>query len=126
MDFFAECEEWLIDRESDSKPDVYHQNKFRIIDSVLLTNNSSLPVTIIEFSISGIPDHLNAFTMIGDNYSVTVKSMYDELPHGIRAYSGKSLKKVLIYQNFLRCHYLLPFHRMSQKLLRWFLDTMNL
>lgn len=100
LDFFAECEEWLVDRESDSKPDVYHQNKFRIIDSVLLTNNSSLPVTIIEFSISGIPDPLNAFTMIGDNYSVTVKSMYDELPHGIRAYSGKSLKKGTDLSNF--------------------------
>lgn len=100
LDFFSPCEEWLIDREDNDKPDVYHQYKFRIIDSVLLTNNSSLPVTVTKFSISEIREDLNVFTMIGDDYTVTIKSPYKNLPNGGRAYSGNSLKKVANLSKF--------------------------
>ena len=100
LDFFTPCEEWLVDRESDEEPDVYHQHKFRIIDSVLLTNNSSLPVTVIKFTVSEMPEELNAFTMIGDDYSVTIKPPYKNLPNGGRAYSGQSLKKIANLSKF--------------------------
>ncbi len=100
LDFFKDCEEWLVDRESDVEPDVYHQDKYRIIDSVLITNNSSLPVTISRFSISEIPEELNAFTMIGIEYSVTIKPPYTTTPHGGRAYSGTTIKKTADLSKF--------------------------
>ncbi|MDT2661061.1 hypothetical protein P7E02_14370 [Enterococcus hulanensis] len=100
LDFFSPCEEWLIDREDNDEPDVYHQYKYRIIDSVLLTNNSSLPVTVTKFSISEIKEDLNVFTMIGNDYTVTLKSPYTNLPNGGQAYSGNSLKKVANLSKF--------------------------
>ena len=100
LDFFSPCEEWLIDREDNDEPDVYHQYKYRLIDSVLLTNNSSLPVTVTKFSISEIKEDLNVFTMIGNDYTVTLKSPYTNLPNGGRAYSGNSLKKVANLSKF--------------------------
>ncbi|MEB5733445.1 hypothetical protein [Enterococcus hirae] len=100
LDFFTSCEEWLVDRESDEEPDVYHQHKFRIIDSVLLTNNSSLPVTVIKFTVSEMSEELNTFTMIGNDYSVTIKPPYKNLPNGGRSYSGKSLKKIANLSKF--------------------------
>lgn len=100
LDFFTPCEEWLVDRKSDEEPDVYHQHKFRIIDSVLLTNNSSLPVTVIKFTVSEMSEELNAFTMIGNDYSVTIKPPYKNLPNGGRAYSGQSLKKIANLSKF--------------------------
>lgn len=100
LEFFTPCEEWLVDRESDEKPDVYHQHKFRIINSVLLTNNSSLPVTVIKFTVSEMSEELNAFTMISNDYSVTIKSPYKNLSNGARAYSGQSLKKTANLSKF--------------------------
>lgn len=100
LDFFSPCEEWLIDRENNDEPDVYHQYKYRIIDSVLLTNNSSLPVTVTKFSILEIEEDLNVFTMIGNDYTVTIKSPYTKMPNGGRAYSGNSFKKVANLSKF--------------------------
>lgn len=100
LDFFSPCEEWLVDRENNDEPDVYHQYKYRIIDSVLLTNNSSLPVTVTKFSITEIKEELNIFTMIGEDYSVTIRSPYTNMPYGGRAYSGNSLKKVANLSKF--------------------------
>jgi hypothetical protein len=100
VDFFSPCEEWLIDRENNDEPDVYHQYKYRIIDSVLLTNNSSLPVTVTKFSILEIKEDINVFTMIGNDYTVTIKSPYTKMPNGGRAYSGNSFKKVANLSKF--------------------------
>lgn len=100
LDFFTPCEEWLVDRESDEEPDVYHQHKFRIIDSVLLTNNSSLPVTVIKFTVSEMSEELNAFTMIGNDYSVTIKPPYEKESYGSRGYSGQTLKKIANLSTF--------------------------
>lgn len=45
-------------------------------------------------------EELNAFTMIGNDYSVTIKSPYKNLPNGGRAYSGQSLKKIANLSKF--------------------------
>lgn len=92
VDSFSPCEEWVVDRDSDDKPDHYFQNKYRILEAVLITNNSSLPVTITKFSIVGIKDELTPFTKLGKDYSVTIESPTTKLPSGVITYSGRSLK----------------------------------
>lgn len=100
IDFFSLCEEWLIDRESNDLPDVYHQNKYRMIDAVLLTNNSSLPITITEFKIQGIDSKLNPYTRIGNSYSTTVVSPIKSIAPGVTAHSGGGVKKTADLETF--------------------------
>lgn len=94
IDFLSEGEEWAVDRESDDEPDVYYENKYRLIESVVLTNNSSLPITITKFSITGIEEEITPFTRFGVDYAVTIISPKKRLPKGGIAYSGKELMKI--------------------------------
>lgn len=100
LDFFSPCEEWLVDRDSNDRPDKYHQYKYRIIESVLLTNNSSLPITIAKFKIQGTDNELNPYARIGNSYSVTIKPTITNLAGGVNAHSGSSSKVTADLETF--------------------------
>ncbi len=71
IDFFSEKHtEWLVDRKSTTEPDVYYQNKFRYFPIVVITNNSSLPITINRFKINNTIE-FSPFARIGSDYKVT-------------------------------------------------------
>lgn len=65
--------EYLVDRDSNTSPDVYYQNRFRLIPMVCITNNSSYPVTINELKLND-KYKFAFFTHVGDLYEITVES----------------------------------------------------
>ncbi|MBO0477928.1 hypothetical protein DOK76_12715 [Vagococcus sp. DIV0080] len=86
-----ENSEWLVDRASNDDPDVYFFEKYRFFVTLVITNNSSLPITITEFSIN---EKLvfNSFSLINNNYQVTVKNNWEEVFPGISGYgTGKTI-----------------------------------
>ncbi|MGM0124609.1 hypothetical protein IGI37_001987 [Enterococcus sp. AZ194] len=69
----TDIEEWIVDRESSKIPDIYHQLPLRCMFEVLLTNNSSLPITIIEFHLSDDPSIVfNRYVEPGITYNVQI------------------------------------------------------
>ncbi|EUJ64821.1 hypothetical protein [Listeria fleischmannii] len=60
------------DRHSNKDPDPHHNIPYRLICEVVLTNNSSLPISIIEFKLN---DELifNSYSNPGNCYSFTGK-----------------------------------------------------
>ncbi|MFW7432862.1 hypothetical protein [Vagococcus carniphilus] len=71
IDFLSEhYTEWLVDRTSKTEPDVYYQNKFRYFPIIVITNNSSLPITVNRFKINNAIE-FSPFTRIGSDYQVT-------------------------------------------------------
>lgn len=86
VDFLTkENSEWLVDRDSDDNPDVYFFEKYRFFSTLVITNNSSLPVTITEFYINE-KIVFNLFSLINNDYQVTVKDNMEEIFPGIYAY----------------------------------------
>lgn len=86
--------EWNVDRTSNKFPDRYYQFKYRLFPFIVITNNSSLPVTITSFSLNK-KYSFGVFTKVGDRYESTVQtnltrkgnitfvSDKDEIKHGI-------------------------------------------
>lgn len=62
--------ELKVDRKSDTIPDVYDRKQFRLLPYVVISNNSSYPVTIVSMSLNDQID-FGLFTRIGDKYEVT-------------------------------------------------------
>lgn len=92
VDFLTkENSEWLVDRDSDHNPDVYFFEKYRFFSTLVITNNSSLPITITEFYINE-KIVFNLFSLINNNYQVTVKNNMEEIFPGIYGYGdGKKI-----------------------------------
>ncbi|TWW13938.1 hypothetical protein LABALGNA3A7_01820 [Dellaglioa algida] len=65
--------ETLVDRESDSLPDVYWQDKYRLIVPIVITNNSSKPISIYSFFINNTYE-FNMYTKVGGDYTTTTKT----------------------------------------------------
>ncbi|MEG0619190.1 MAG: hypothetical protein RR557_07825 [Bacilli bacterium] len=83
VDFLTkENSEWLVDRDSDDNPDVYFFEKYRFFSTLVITNNSSLPITITEFYINE-KIVFNLFSLINNNYQVTIKNNMEEISPGI-------------------------------------------
>ncbi len=74
--------ELLVDRTSNETPDVYHHQKFRLLPLVVITNLSSYPVTVTEFTLNDIYS-FGAFTLTGDNYEVTYLSNAIKIGGGV-------------------------------------------
>lgn len=71
-------EEWYVNRTSKDNPDRYHQYPLRCIFPVLITNNSSLPITIISFQLTENHEIINnRYVEHGSIYEVQV---IDEIP----------------------------------------------
>ena len=64
--------ESIVDRESNELPDVYHQDKYRFIPTIVITNNSSLPITITSFKLNN-KFSFDYFSRIGNEYKITLK-----------------------------------------------------
>lgn len=62
------------DRDSDSDPDKHHHIPYRVICEVVLTNNSSLPISIIEFNLNN--DLIfNSYSQPGSKYEFSSKNI---------------------------------------------------
>lgn len=62
--------EWIVDRTEDTVPDGYWQDNYRLILPVVITNESSLPVTVINFKLNN--QHIFAIDSdIENTYKVT-------------------------------------------------------
>lgn len=85
--------ELLVDRTSDENPDVYHQQKYRLIPLVVITNLSSYPITVTEFMLNSTYS-FGAFTLTGDNYEVTYLSNAIKIGGGVIHTSGPERKIV--------------------------------
>lgn len=97
IDFLdKQISELIVDRISDADPDVYHQEKYRLIPLVVITNLSSYPVTITEFSLNDTIV-FNPFILIGNTYEVTYQSSTTK-KDGVTFYSGKPERK-LVYDD---------------------------
>ena len=95
--------EWLVDRLSNNNPDVYFFNQYRLFLTIVITNNSSLPVTIKEFSINEDIIY-NSFSRLENEYKVTIKNDIEEVAPGITV--GGQGKSVVAEIN--DSQYLLP------------------
>lgn len=65
--------EWKIDRFSTENPDNYFQYRYRLFPNVVITNNSSIPVTINSFSLND-KYKFSIFTNNAKHYSVTIET----------------------------------------------------
>lgn len=60
------------DRLDNSSPDVYWDSKYRVLSEVIITNNSSKPISIIEFTLNDEFTY-NSYTKPGNEYQVTIR-----------------------------------------------------
>ncbi|MGM0169904.1 hypothetical protein IGI39_004928 [Enterococcus sp. AZ135] len=79
--------EWLVDRESNEEPDVYHQAKIRFLPTVAITNRSSLPITITGFVLDN-SIRFTKFSRYGRFYQVTIQSNKKLHSSGVISYGG--------------------------------------
>lgn len=81
--------EWEVDRTSNESPDKYWQQKYRLFVTVVITNNSSRPVTINMFSLNN-KYKFGIYTEIGEYYKVTLKNGWTTktLSNGAKMYAG--------------------------------------
>lgn len=81
--------EQLVDRDSATIPDVYFQDKFRLLPMICITNNSSYPVTVTELKLNG--EHIfSFFTQVGDSYEITFESATKRIDEGVLATGGNT------------------------------------
>lgn len=71
IDFLEQKQvQYLVDRGSDEEPDPYWQAKYRYFPKVVLSNNSSHPITIYGFILNG--DYLfDIDSEYGEHYTTT-------------------------------------------------------
>jgi hypothetical protein len=81
------------DRDDSKNPDVYWNKDYRILADIVITNNSALPISIIEFKLN---DDLifNSYTQPGNTYTVTIRPFNNLDKNGIIFARGDSLSKV--------------------------------
>lgn len=79
------------DRIDLNTPDVYWHKDFRVIMDVIITNESALPISVIEFTLNN-KLKFNSYSKPGDEYSVTT-SPKEEIHNGV-SFSGIEQKSV--------------------------------
>lgn len=67
--------ELVVDRENEYTPDVYFSDKYRFLPIISISNESSLPISIIDFSLNNDATFTN-FTKVGKLYRVTHNTMW--------------------------------------------------
>lgn len=80
------------DRIDQDTPDVYWQNDFRVIIDVIITNESALPISIIEFTLNN-KLNFNSYSRPNDEYSITTKAG-KEMHNGVVSFSGTEEKLI--------------------------------
>lgn len=78
--------ECLVDRSSDDTPDKYWHTKYRLFPNVVLTNNSSRPITLIDFQLNN-EEAYTLFTEYGNSYTTTYQTNTTELGNGVIAFT---------------------------------------
>ncbi|EMF0097275.1 hypothetical protein OUS07_002725, partial [Enterococcus hirae] len=85
--FLDECLfECLVDRDSNDTPDKYQHTKYRLFPNVVLTNNSSRPITLIDFQLNN-EEAYTLFTEYGNSYTTTYQTNKTELGNGVIAFT---------------------------------------
>lgn len=85
--------EMKVDRTSNTKPDVYHQNQFRLIPMVVITNESSNPVTITEIKLND--DSVYGFaTKTGSRYETTFQTNIKKVSPGITIHTADDTQAI--------------------------------
>ena len=90
--------EMKIDRTEDLIPDVYHQSPFRLIPTVVITNNSSLPITITEFKLSN-NSSFGFYSKVGEHYKTTYQTNIIDFGNGLSGISSDPIKTLHIELN---------------------------
>ncbi|PEM83675.1 hypothetical protein CN639_21505 [Bacillus toyonensis] len=80
------------DRIDQKTPDVYWHNDFRVIIDVIITNESALPISIIEFTLNN-KLNFNSYSQPNNEYSTTTKAG-KEVHNGIISFSGNEHKLI--------------------------------
>ncbi|ENY3075330.1 hypothetical protein [Listeria monocytogenes] len=82
------------DRNSDIDPDIHHHIPYRVICEVVLTNDSSLPISIIEFNLNN-ELVFNSYSQPGSKYEFSsndIKTL-PEHENSIRGYGKHKIKE---------------------------------
>ncbi|MGI6155039.1 MAG: hypothetical protein ACOYEB_03685 [Enterococcus lemanii] len=90
--------ELKVDRTEDIIPDVYHQSPYRLFPTVVITNNSSLPITITEFKLNN-GNSFGFYSKVGTLYETTYKTNQVDFGNGITATTSGSTEKVIVEFN---------------------------
>ncbi|HFJ9270707.1 TPA: hypothetical protein ACGW6O_001116 [Bacillus cereus] len=80
------------DRTDLKTPDVYWHNDFRVILDVIITNESALPISVIEFNLNN-KLNFNSYSKPNDEYSITTKAG-KEVHNGVVSFSGNEHKLI--------------------------------
>lgn len=81
-------------------PDVYWQDKYRVLIDVVIINQSAQPISIIEFVLND-KVNFNSYSLPGSQYTVTV-SPEKETENGLTFHGSKRSKTYLINDSWLQ------------------------
>lgn len=97
------------DRISSDNPDVYWNTSYRVISEVIMTNESSKPISIIEFRLNN-KYAFNGFTKPGESYNVTTKPSKTRTPDGIVFEGVSESIRFPIFEDWLKPILTIPPH----------------
>ncbi len=87
--------EMETDRNSKDNPDVYYHDKYRFLPTVVLTNESSNPVTVIDVKLNHSAT-FNFHTKVGERYETTFQTNVTTSEHGFDMISADKIEKIVI------------------------------